>query len=109
MESLLIYRKVVAWTLDSSGSMGLEDITEQQIRLVWLKKSLLYMLLGSSRKKKKVVDNCNSIYVIPICHYEIMFHITCYFRLECLQKAELFPAAALWMLKIVWFCDCQSH
>lgn len=53
MESSLIYRKVVAWTLDSSGSMGLEDITEQQIRLVWLKKSLLYMLLGSSRKKKK--------------------------------------------------------
>lgn len=67
MESLLIYRKVVAWTLDSSGSMGLEAIAEQQIRLVWLKKACC-TCCSVLQGKKKVVDNCNSLYVIPICH-----------------------------------------
>lgn len=67
MESLLIYRKMVAWALDSSGSRGLEAIPEQQ-RLVWLKKPCMCHSVLQEKKKKQVVDNCRSIHVTPISH-----------------------------------------
>lgn len=68
MESLLIYRKVVAWALDSSGSMGLEAITEQQIRLVWLKKACTCCSVLQEKKKSKWMTTAipYMLYLFPI-------------------------------------------
>lgn len=55
MESLLTYRKVIAWALGGAGSRDLEAIPEQQRRLVWLKESGLCVTQFCKGKKKMQV------------------------------------------------------
>lgn len=52
MESLLIYRKVIAWAPGGSRSKGLEAIPEQQRLLVWLEEPGLCVTQFSKEKKK---------------------------------------------------------